>query len=391
MYSDYEAWLISDICSTLTVSDNLNTSALDKLIELRQRGYDITRITQRLAALTGKTTEQVDKALADVIARNGGYYQQLFGAVGADYDAYSAEIAPEVELIAAQTRGMMANISNSAGFCWRGVDGRRIWAPLASVYQAALDDAIMRVQAGHSYNDAIRDTVRNLADSGIQVIEYTREQDGETKTHYNRVDVAARRAIMTATTQISGIYSAQAMEELHTDLLEVTAHAGARNIPGPMGWEDHESWQGKVYSIRTGDIYPSVYQVCGLGDVTGLCGVNCRHGYHPFVEGVSRRTYTDEDLAALKRHVTYNNNSIDQYTAHQTMRRAEARLRQLRRRMLAASASGDGDTYTRLAARYHATRAEYLDFARQTGLRSQLEDRSSVIGWGPNAERMARN
>lgn len=36
--------------------------------------------------------------------------------------------------------------------------------------------------------------------------------------------------------------------------------------------------------------------VCGLGSVTGLCGVNCYHEYYPFFPGISERKWTDEWL-----------------------------------------------------------------------------------------------
>ena len=54
-----------------------------------------------------------------------------------------------------------------------------------------------------------------------------------------------------------------------------------------------------VYSVRTGDKYPSIYEVCGLGYVDGLEGANCRHIRTAFVDGVMERTYTDEELAHI--------------------------------------------------------------------------------------------
>ena len=37
------------------------------------------------------------------------------------------------------------------------------------------------------------------------------------------------------------------MDYLGTDVVEVPAQLGARNIPGPLGFEAHSEWQGKVY------------------------------------------------------------------------------------------------------------------------------------------------
>lgn len=77
------------------------------------------------------------------------------------------------------------------------------------------------------------------------------------------------------------------------DLVEVTAHAGAR--------PEHAEWQGKVYS-RSGKSkkYPDLVEVTGYGTGPGLGGWNCRHSMFPFYENISTRTYNNEELEELK-------------------------------------------------------------------------------------------
>ena len=65
--------------------------------------------------------------------------------------------------------------------------------------------------------------------------------------HIDQLDVAVRRAVMTGVNQLNQKYREQSMDYLETDLVETTAHLGARNIDGPNGWENHAKWQGKVY------------------------------------------------------------------------------------------------------------------------------------------------
>lgn len=52
---------------------------------------------------------------------------------------------------------------------------------------------------------------------------------------------------MTGVNQLNQKYREQSMDYLETDLVEVTAHLGARNVQGPNGWEAHTEWQGKVF------------------------------------------------------------------------------------------------------------------------------------------------
>ena len=110
-----------------------------------------------------------------------------------------------------------------------------------------------------------------MTNSGLRVVDYA-------SGHTNRVDVAARRAVMTGLSQITGKINEQNANDLDTEYFEVTWHEGAR--------PDHRKWQGKVYSRK------ELESVCGLGSVTGLCGANCRHEYYPFVKcGRSERKW----------------------------------------------------------------------------------------------------
>lgn len=109
------------------------------------------------------------------------------------------------------------------------------------MYQWALDNATMQIQSGAiSYNQAIKSAVRQLAQSGLKVVDY---ESG----HRDQIDVAARRAVMTGVNALNQKYAEQSMEYLGSDLVEVSAHAGARDKDGPNGWEAHTKWQGRVF------------------------------------------------------------------------------------------------------------------------------------------------
>lgn len=95
--------------------------------------------------------------------------------------------------------------------------------------------------------------------------------------HTNRADVAAARAVLTGVNQITAQVSEHNAEKLDTEYFEVSWHPCAR--------PDHQTWQGKVFSRK------ELGTVCGYGTVTGLCGANCRHTFHPFIPGVSERLY----------------------------------------------------------------------------------------------------
>lgn len=105
--------------------------------------------------------------------------------------------------------------------------------PLSDIYQGYLDKAITGVVYGaFDYNTMIRKVVTQLTNSGLRSIDYA-------SGRANRVDVAARRAVMTGISQLSAKICEYNMEKLGCEYVEVAWHAGAR--------PSHAVWQGKVY------------------------------------------------------------------------------------------------------------------------------------------------
>ena len=247
------------------------------------------------------------------------------------------------------------------------MDNGRTMLPPAKAYQWALDNAEMQVMSGAvSYNQAIKSAVKQLADSGLRMVDY---ESG----HRDHIDVAARRAVMTGVSQLCAKYTEQSAEYLETPYFEVSAHIGARDT-GVL-WQNHKSWQGKVYSTRAGDIYPDIYEVCGLGLVDGLEGANCRHIRHVWVEGVSERTYTDEELAHIDdgHDVTYQGKHYTAYEATQKQRQIERTVRKLKREQAAYKASGLEEDAQAVTARIRRLNKEYKAFSEAAGLPLQRE------------------
>ena len=172
--------------------------------------------------------------------RNQRYYSELIKI--ADVTAPQTLLSIEdTYAIYEQTRQTMRNITQSIAFL---VDNGRTLLQPARAYQWALDNAVLQVQSGAiSYNQAIRYAVKQLADSGIRAADY---ESG----HRDQIDVAVRRAVMSGVNALCQRYAEQSMEYLDTNLVEVSAHIGARNIDGPNGWEAHTKWQGRVFAFN---------------------------------------------------------------------------------------------------------------------------------------------
>lgn len=371
LFRGLETTLLEEICSRLKIADQLNEVTVQDIRALRSHGIDLEDIQKAIREVTGISESKLNQLLDDVVTRNQTYYTELID-IAQVTKPQTLVSAIDAEMIRQQAFSDFRNITRSMGFL---VDaGRTMLAP-AKAYQWALDSAEMQVQSGAiNYNQAIANAVRQLANSGIKTVNY---ESG----HIDKVDVAVRRAVMTGVNQLNQKYREQSMDYLETDLVEVSAHIGARNIDGPNGWENHEAWQGKVYrwadKPRTseGD-YPDFAETCGLGSVTGIGGANCRHSFSPFIEGVTERTYSDDKLKEMKaenRKFTFEGKEYDGYTATQKQRQIESTVRKLKREQAAYKSAGLTDQHQAVSARIRRLNSEYKMFSKAAGLPMQKE------------------
>lgn len=365
LFRALEITLLEEICSRLKLRDELNEVTVQDIKALRSHGIDLKEIENAIRKATGISEKKLNELIDDVVERNQKYYTELIALAHITQPETLVSVE-DTWAIYEQTKQTMRNITRSMGFL---VDAGRTMLPPAKAYQWALDNATMQIQSGAiNYNQAIKTAVKQLADSGLKVVDY---ESG----HRDQIDVAARRAVMTGVNQICAKYTEQSAQYLETPYFEVSAHAGARDKPGPSPWSSHKDWQGKVYSIRANDIYPSIYEVCGLGAVDGLEGANCRHRRNVWVEGVSERTYTDEQLAHIDDDLgcEFDGKEYTAYEATQMQRRVEREARKLKREKAAYKAAELHEDETAVNIRLRRLNAKYKAFSAAAGLPEQRE------------------
>ena len=387
LYTRLESWILRDICERFKRADKATETAIEHIRNLQRRGYSYQDIRDYVKTTNKLTDAQFDKLIKDAVDRNQRYYTDVLREERLVREVFESEdMAREINAIIEQAKGDLNNITGTMGFCMKTA-GKVEFLPIAKAYQRVLTDAEMKVYTGaQSYNEAIRDAVKQLTDSGIRVVTWAK--NGEVY-HTDHIDVAARRAVMTGTTQIAGKYNEEIRKEVPTEYIEVTAHSGARDVD-VVGrpWANHKNWQGKVYSTKDGDKYPNIYKVCGWGEVDGLEGANCRHLHFPFWDGISERTYTDEQLKNIDPEpMTFRGQKMRPYEASQRQRAIERQLRKIKREMLGYSAAGDASAYRDAAIKYRNLNALYTDFCEQTGLRPT--ERGNIAEFGPSDAKRA--
>jgi hypothetical protein len=359
-FLDLEQMILEDIVRRIKKAGKITSTADWQINRLQIIGYsseDIEKMIKTALNLSyPEVFELYDKVIDWEYVRNKDIYEQI----NAEYIPYedNEELQQLADGFIQQSNDELRDITKSMGFYVDYGGGRLVMTLLSDIYQGYLDKAITGVVYGaFDYNTMIRKVVTQLTNSGLRSIDYA-------SGWHSRVDVAARRAVMTGVSQLTGKITEMNAEKLGTEHFEIAWHAGAR--------PSHAVWQGKVWSKE------QLVTVCGLGTVTGLLGANCYHEYYPFVKGVSERNWSDSWLAEQNRKEsipkTFNGKEYTLYEARQQQRKMETAMRAQREKAVLLKQGGaDPDDVMLAKAKYQGQLGEYTRFCKKMGLQQERE------------------
>jgi hypothetical protein len=357
---ELEMRIMQDVVRRIKINGEITAAADWQINRLQQLGMSKEEVNAAIQEALSYSDEDMNELYSKVIGAGYTRDRALYEATGTPFIPFeeNGELQQLISSVSDQTNQTLHNITQSLGFAERGTNGKISFAPLADFYQKTLDSAMLDISSGaFDYNTVLKRTVKAMTDSGLRTVDYA-------SGHSNRVDVAARRAVMTGMTQLTAKVNEQNAEQLGTDMFEVSWHGGAR--------PEHQVWQGKWYTKE------QLKTVCGLGTVTGLCGANCYHEYNPVIPGISEPTYTAEELEELNRQenepVEWKGKQYTKYEALQRQRRLETTMRAQRQEMaLLKKGEADEDDLINCRAKYRVTSAEYTRFSEAMGLPQQRE------------------
>lgn len=366
--------IIADICRRIAKTGYLTDSAEHQVLRLRELGAGTEYIKQKISEYSELSDEAVDRLFFDAAQTSDEFYKKAYAQANVGYTPYEYNDFFQQAVTAGvnQTKGELRNFTQSMGFSYRGSNGQVRFHGAAEAYRDCLDYVYMQVMTGAvDHNTAVRNATRRLTEGGLQFVDYA----SGVRCH---ADVAARRAVLTGLSQMTGKVSEHNAAELGTDIVEVDAHAGAR--------PDHAQWQGKWYSLSgKSKKYPSLKAVTGYGTVTGLKGANCRHDFYPVIEGISEPSYTEEELKNIDPPpFEYNGKTYTCYEATQRQRYMERSMRKTKREILAADATDDKDRFTEKSVLLRRQKEEYGRFSKAAGLLTRNE-RAQVGEFGRSA------
>ena len=359
-YRNLEARIMEDVIRRIRKTGTITSTADYQLLRYYILGNSTKDIEDIIKKAVGDSYPETFELYDEVIEQYYTRAKQLYEQVNENFIPYdeNQELQQLTKALVQQSNDELYNITRSLGFKVDMGGGRLVFSPLADYYNEYLDNAIVEITSGaFDYNSVIRRVVTQMTNSGLRTVDYA-------SGYTSRCDVAARRAVMTGISQLTGKISEMNAEKLHTDYFEIDWHGGARPT--------HRVWQGKVWSreeLRT---------VCGLGTVTGLNGANCYHTYYPFVPGVSERQFSDKWLNEQNRKEDkpkhFRGREYTKYEATQRQRYLETNMRAQREKVrLLQKAGADEETIMLAKCKYQAQLDEYKAFSSKMDLVEQRE------------------
>ncbi len=362
LYSKAELDILQDMVRRITTYDFFIPAAEYQFRKLQDMGLLYDEIIKKLSAMSGITNEQIEILIKEAGAQSLKIDDSIYRKAGLRPTPLDASPAMQAVLSSgiAKTSRLFKNLTKTTA------------STASKQFEDLLDRAYMQITTGaFDYNTAIRMAVKDLSSKGVASITYPAKNDKLGHTDY--MDVAVRRAVLTGVNQTSAHLQLARMDEMECDLVEATAHVGAR--------PEHQLWQGKVFS-RGGKSkkYPDFVENTGYGTGEGLCGWNCRHNFFPFFEGVSEPAYSKidlEDMNALK--YEYNGKKMTEHEAVGKQRQIERNIRKWKREYVGMETAGlpTEEAVSKIAKWQNAQK----DFLKQTGLKRQV-GREQIGGYG---------
>lgn len=359
LYDQLSEFILRDIARRIAKGAKITDTAEYQLYRARSLGLSTDEIAAKIAEINGSSAAEINRLIREAAAQSDEFDRKMLGAdKGAAIPLEeNAQLQKLISAQIAETAGKCENLTNTMGFADHDFLGRVYYLSMTDMYRREMDSAHMKVVTGATdYMTAIRQACNKLAASGVRTIDYESRRS-------DRIEVAARRAILTSVAHVTHRISEQNGEELGADGWEMSAHSGSR--------PSHAVYQGRQY---TQEQYERIIKPL-------ISEPNCRHDVFPIILGVSEPTYTEEELQNIDQPpFTYEGRTYTAYEASQQMRKMERAMRKQKDRCIVADAAGDEEAFATASIRLNRQKYIYEDFCKAADSYTEYE-RTYVTGF----------
>ena len=251
IYESLELEIIEEIATRIANFGYANMVVLNDLRIAQEMGYLYEDIVKLVAEYNNTTVEEVNKIFYEAGEKSLKIDDKIYKEAGLQPLPLKQDesIKQVMNATILRTSNNLQNLAMTTA------------NTAQTQFINAMNNAYMYVGTGvKSYTSAIIDEIKNLSGQGA-MIEYP---SGARRS----LESAVRMNIVTSVNQNCGKLQELRADEMGWDLMEITAHSGAR--------PEHAHWQGKIVSRSGQKGYLGLRDI-GYGEATGFKGINCRH------------------------------------------------------------------------------------------------------------------
>ncbi len=356
IYNQIELDIIERIAEHFNINEEFINSDYWYFKKLEELGGLNNEVIKLLEKYTGRTKKELLKAMKD-IGINAVPIEQLNLAT------------KKGALLNPQSIIDSVNIQNIIQFSYNEVENtflqlnKSIEEQVRKVYNNIITQTYIKTSSGiYSYQEAILESLDDLGNKGISVLEY---QTDKGIRNYDVVG-AVRRDLLVATRGLAGKVNEEVIKESGNHIVRVSHHFGARIGDGGENYTNHAWWQEKQFFCWNYDgqatdeekKLPNFMEHCNYGDVQGIVGINCKHFF----------TVWYGPLNKDKLDFTYEENK-EQYEKTQKQRYLENGVRKWKRKQVIANKAQNEEGYEKASKKAKEWQDRLKEFTDKNNLK----------------------
>ena len=360
----------------------LSPSKAQQLAQVLKYGGNYDKIVKKLAEITQLNVKEIYEIFEEVAKNDYAFAKQFYDYRGVNYIPYEQNKAlqNQVKALARMTAEKYVNFSNTLAFA-KNVNGKMVYTDLSRTYQDTIDKAVLSVAQGKTtFDEQMYSTIKELGSSGLKTIDYASGRSV-------RLDSSVRQHLKGALRNLHNETQAVFGEEFGSDGVEISVHQN----PAP----DHALVQGRQFSKEEFDKFQNDRDAIDYKgrsfpaehngkDRRSISEHNCYHYTFDIVLGVSKPSYSDEELQAIlndnEKGFELDGEHYTNYQGTQMQRKLETEIRRQKDLQIIAKSSGNDQLVLESQQKITQLTRKYKELSSASGLPTKM-DRMRVSGY----------
>lgn len=409
-FQDYNDHVLKELGNVIKQFKGLSPSEAHKLAQQLKYSTNIKDLLNELSKITGLTIKDLKKILEKTAKDNLKFADTYYKARNIETPVYEENKALQrlVNSVYNITGKEFKNIAKSTGFRLLDAKGNPMLLDIDKTYKEVIDRCVIAISQGQeTYQQSMRNTLKQLSSSGVRKIEY---ESGYSR----RLDTSIRQNILDSMRQVSNESQKLFGEEFDYNAVEVSHHSNSApdhsNNDIENGKFDIDGHQFVKLDILKEQIKNGTEKEITLKDIDEVnhrvkckgkwyydfdyinnnlnrpvSTMSCYHYIFSVVLGVSRPQFTDKQLEEDKKKnndgFEFDGKHYSMYDGTQLQRRIETAIREAKDTQILARASEDNELVLQSQTRITQLTTKYKQLCSVSGLPNKLSTRASVSGY----------